>query len=81
MTRGVDHDRVTILDSTALVPTQRRPQREAQVAAAQAAAQKAGVPGTPFFQAGPTGGMLEQLQVQALDGPTFRAELDRLLAA
>lgn len=69
------------IDAQLMLAQTDSPAVERELAAAQAAAQKAGVPGTPFFQAGPTGGMLEQLQVQALDGPTFRAELDRLLAA
>ncbi len=55
------------------------PAVERELAAAQAAAERVGVPGTPFFQAGPTGGALKSLHVRALDAETFRAELDRLL--
>ena len=52
---------------------------ERELAAAQAAAQRVGVPGTPFFQAGPTGGALRSLRVARLDADSFRSELDRLL--
>jgi protein-disulfide isomerase len=52
-----------------------------QLAAAARSAEAVGVSGTPFFQAGRTGGVLEPLHVKALDAATFRAELDRLLAA
>jgi protein-disulfide isomerase len=51
-----------------------------ELAAAARAAEAAAVPGTPFFEAGPTHGTLEPLHVPALDAPTFAAELDRLLA-
>ena len=53
---------------------------ESQLAAAARAAKRAGVPGTPFFQAGRTGSALTPLGVSALDADTFRRELDRLLA-
>lgn len=53
---------------------------ESQMLAARNAATVAGVGGTPFFQAGPSGGALERLNVSALDADTFRRELDRLLA-
>ena len=53
---------------------------EGQLVAARDAATAAGVRGTPFFQAGRTGGALEHLNVSALDADTFRRELDRLLA-
>ena len=55
------------------------PAVERELGAARAAADRIGVPGTPFFQAGPTGGALKSLHVRALDADTFRAELDRLL--
>lgn len=54
---------------------------ERQLEAARAAASAAGVPGTPFFQAGRTGGALERLEPGGLDADSFRRELDRLLAA
>ena len=54
---------------------------ENELAAAEQAADAAGVSGTPFFQAGRTGRVLEPLHVKALDAATFRTELDRLLAA
>ena len=54
---------------------------EQQLREARSAADAVGVPGTPFFQAGPTGQTLEPLHVSALDAETFRRELDRLLAA
>jgi protein-disulfide isomerase len=53
---------------------------EDELTAAARAAEAAGVPGTPFFEAGRTNGELEPLHVRALDGPAFAAELDRLLA-
>ena len=68
---GIDADRM--LEQTSA------PAVERELAAAQAAAERVGVPGTPFFQAGPTGGALKSLHVRALDADTFRAELDRLL--
>jgi protein-disulfide isomerase len=54
---------------------------ERQLAAARSAAEAAQVPGTPFFQVGRTGGLLERLQVESLEPDSFRRELDRLLAA
>jgi protein-disulfide isomerase len=69
------------IDAELMLEQSSAPAVERTLAAARAAAQKAGVPGTPFFQAGPTGGVLQTLQVQALDADAFRAELDRLLAA
>jgi protein-disulfide isomerase len=69
---GVDAQRM--LDST------QSPWVERQLAAASSAAERAGLQGTPFFQAGRTGDALTPLQVSALDADTFRRELDRLLA-
>jgi protein-disulfide isomerase len=68
------------LDVDRMLEQARSPAVERGLAAAQAAAQRAGVPGTPFFQAGPTGGALRPLRVTALEADTFRSELDRLLA-
>jgi protein-disulfide isomerase len=59
----------------------RSPWVEGQLAAARRSADQVGVPGTPFFQAGRTGGVLTPLHVNALDADTFRRELDRLLAS
>ena len=70
---GIDADRMFAQTHTPAV--------ERELAAARAAAKRAGVPGTPFFQAGPTGGALEPLRVSSLDADAFRAELDRLLQA
>jgi protein-disulfide isomerase len=53
---------------------------ERELSAAASAAEQAAVPGTPYFQAGPTGGMLEPLQVSSSDAAAFRAALDALLA-
>ena len=53
---------------------------ERQLAAASRAAERVNLPGTPFFQAGRTGGALAPLRVSALDANTFGRELDRLLA-
>jgi protein-disulfide isomerase len=69
---GVDAQRM--LDST------QSPWVERQLAAASHAAERVGLPGTPFFQAGRTGSALTPLRVNALDADTFRRELDRLLA-
>ena len=52
---------------------------ERELAAASRAAEQARVPGTPFFQAGRTGGQLHELRVAALDAAAFRAALDPLL--
>jgi protein-disulfide isomerase len=73
--RGAAIDAVRMLEQTYSPAVQR------ELAAAQAASERVGVPGTPFFQAGPTGGALQPLRVQALDAEWFRAELDRLLQA
>jgi protein-disulfide isomerase len=54
---------------------------ERQLTAARTAATLAQVPGTPFFQAGPTGGALLPLDIDSLEPEAFRRELDRLLAA
>jgi protein-disulfide isomerase len=54
---------------------------ERQLQAARAAAEAARVPGTPFFQAGRTGGALQRLEVSSLEPDGFRRELDLLLAA
>jgi protein-disulfide isomerase len=69
------------IDADRMLEQTYSPAVERELAAAQAASERVGVPGTPFFQAGPTGGALESLRVQALDADTFRAELDRLLQA
>jgi protein-disulfide isomerase len=53
---------------------------ERELASASRAAEQARVPGTPYFQAGRTGGPLAELRVTALDAPAFRIALDSLLA-
>jgi protein-disulfide isomerase len=69
------------VDADRMLAESYSPAVERELGAARAAADRVGVPGTPFFQAGPTGGVLKPLRVQALDADTFRAELDRLLQA
>ena len=44
------------IDADRMLAQTHSPAVERELAAAQAAAKRAGVPGTPFFQAGPTGG-------------------------
>ena len=70
----------TGLDTQRMLDSTHSPEVERQLAAAERAAAAAGVAGTPFFQAGRTGGALEQVEVGSLDPDTFRRELDRLLA-
>jgi len=70
----------TGLDTQRMLARTQSPWVERQLAAASRAAERVGVPGTPFFQAGPTGGTLTPLRVSSLDADTFRRELDRLLA-
>jgi protein-disulfide isomerase len=67
------------IDADRMLADSYSPAVERELAAAQAASERVGVPGTPFFQAGPTGGALKSLHVRELDAETFRAELDRLL--
>jgi protein-disulfide isomerase len=50
------------------------------LAAAAAAAKRAGIRGTPSFELGPTGGRLEPFTVSSLDAAPFRKRLDALLA-
>ncbi len=71
---GTGLDTQRMLDSTHSAWVER------QLADAEEDAAAIGVPGTPFFQAGRTGGSLTTLHVSALDADTFRRELDRLLA-
>ena len=52
----------------------------AQMAKSAAAAEAAGVTGTPSFEIGPTGGRLERLEVQSLDAAAFASALDAQLA-
>lgn len=51
-----------------------------ETAAAVVAARAAGIPGTPSFELGPTGGRLELLALDSLDAAPFRARIDALLA-
>jgi protein-disulfide isomerase len=69
------------LDPERMLAGTTSPRVEREIADSVAAAERAGVPGTPFFEAGPTGGRLEPLQVSSLDAAAFTAELDRLLAS
>jgi protein-disulfide isomerase len=69
------------LDAEQMLASTRSSWVESQILAARTAATAVGVPGTPFFQAGRTGGALRHLSVSTLDADTFRRELDRLLAA
>lgn len=67
------------LDARRMLDESQLPAVDRELEAAARAATAAGVPGTPFFQAGRTGGPLQPLRVGGLDAETFRAELDRLL--
>jgi len=69
---GIDAERMLADSDSASV--------DRALAEAAAQARAVGVPGTPFFEAGPTGGPLTPLQVRSLDAETFRAALDGLLA-
>ncbi|MGZ8703031.1 MAG: DsbA family protein [Gaiellaceae bacterium] len=70
----------TGLDAELMLASTESPWVERQLTEARQAAQRAGIPGTPSFQAGRTGGALAPLRVNALDADTFVRELDRLLA-
>lgn len=69
------------LDAQRMLAGTRSARVERQLAEARTAAALARVPGTPFFQAGPTGGTLATLEVDSLEPDAFRRELDRLLSA
>jgi protein-disulfide isomerase len=51
------------------------------IADAARRARAAGVPGTPAFELGPTGGPLRRLEVESLDAAGIRPAIDALLAA
>lgn len=68
------------VDAGRMLAATHSPAVERELAAASRAAERARVPGTPYFEAGPTGGPLRQLHVTALDAASFRAGLDSLLA-
>jgi protein-disulfide isomerase len=70
-----------VVDAERMLAGTRSAWVERQLAEARTAASLAQVPGTPFFQAGPTGGALARLEVDSLEPEAFRRELDRLLAA
>jgi protein-disulfide isomerase len=70
----------TGLDAQLMLASTHSPWVERQLTDARQAAERVGVQGTPFFQAGRTGGALTPLRVNALDADTFARELDRLLA-
>jgi protein-disulfide isomerase len=69
------------IDADLMLEQTDAPAVERELTAAKAAAERVGVPGTPFFLAGPTGRALEPLHVSGLDADAFRSELDRLLRA
>jgi hypothetical protein len=69
----------TGLDWRRMLDESHLPAVDRELKAAARAATAAGVPGTPFFQAGRTGGPLQPFRPGGLDADTFRAELDRLL--
>lgn len=68
------------IDAERMLADSDSPSVDRELAAAEASAKAVGVPGTPFFTVGPTGGTLEPLQVSSLDAQTFRDALDGLLA-
>jgi protein-disulfide isomerase len=70
---GLDRERMLASATSAWV--------EQELQAARTAATAAEVSGTPFFQAGPTGGSLTRVHADSLGPGPFRRELDRLLAA
>jgi protein-disulfide isomerase len=72
---GAGVDTKQMLDGT------RSPWVERQLEEARTAANAAQVPGTPFFQVGPTGGTLRRLEAGTLAPDTFRRAFDDLLAA
>jgi protein-disulfide isomerase len=68
------------IDAERMLADSDSPSVDSALAEAAAQARAVGVPGTPFFEAGPTGGTLTPLQVSSLDADPFRAALDELLA-
>ena len=68
------------LDAERLLDESHSPAVALQLDEAAEAAAAARVPGTPYFEAGPTGGALVPLQLESLDAPAFATELDQLLA-
>ena len=54
---------------------------EAQMAASSRAAKSAGIPGTPAFQVGPTGGKLELVPLSSLGPEGLAPAIDAMLAA
>ncbi len=67
------------LDAGRMLDESRSPAVERELAAAARAGAVARAPGTPYFQAGPTGVALVPLRLTSLDAQSFAAELDRLL--
>lgn len=67
------------IDAERMLADSDSPSVDRELADAEASARAVGVPGTPFFTVGPTGGTLEPLQVGSLDADSFRAALDGLL--
>jgi protein-disulfide isomerase len=75
--RNLEH---TGVDSDRMLARTASPAVERELSAAASAAERAGVPGTPSFQAGRTGGALRPLRVTSMDAAAFRLALDALLA-
>jgi len=67
------------LDAERMLDESHSPAVARQLDAAAEAAAAAHVPGTPYFEAGPTGGALVPLEPGTLDALSFAAELDQLL--
>jgi hypothetical protein len=75
-----------VLDSSGLEPAAvlrqvDDPRVNARIAGAQQEAQRLGVPGTPFFSLGRTGGTLNTLRVTSLESPEFEAAIAKVLRA
>jgi protein-disulfide isomerase len=75
--RGLAH---TGVDAERMLDESGSPAVDLELDRAARAARAAQVPGTPYFEAGSTGGTLAPLHPKALDAAAFAAELDRLLA-
>jgi hypothetical protein len=71
-----------VLDSSGLEPAAVLGQvDDPRVNARIAGAQRLGVPGTPFFSLGRTGGTLDTLRVTSLEPPEFEAAIAKVLSA
>lgn len=72
-------DAVRGLDPGRMLAERETPSVEQAMAAAERAAARAGIRGTPSFEVGLTGGKLARLDAGALDASAFRPRLDALL--